>query len=102
MSIYLLLEERCGALTPEQLDLVMAMRDDSQRLTDIIGDLLDLNKASKSGALVTEPHAPKRSGGGLKGASEGKTAAAYPAGALAWTAWNRASWKPWYFASTAR
>lgn len=58
MSIYLLLEERCGALTPEQLDLVMAMRDDSQRLTDIIGDLLDLNKASKSGALVTEPHAP--------------------------------------------
>lgn len=58
MSIYLLLEERCGALTPEQLDLVMTMRDDSQRLTDIIGDLLDLNKASKSGALVTEPHAP--------------------------------------------
>lgn len=58
MSIYLLLEERCGVLTPEQLDLVMAMRDDSQRLTDIIGDLLDLNKASKSGALVIEPHAP--------------------------------------------
>lgn len=58
MSIYLLLEERCGALTPEQLDLVMAMRDDSQRLTDIIGDLLDLNKAAKSGALGTEPHAP--------------------------------------------
>lgn len=58
MSIYLLLEERCGSLTPEQLDLVMAMRDDSQRLTDIIGDLLDLNKASKSGALATEPHAP--------------------------------------------
>lgn len=58
MSIYLLLEERCGALTPEQLDLVMAMRDDSQRLTDIIGDLLDLDKAAKSGAPVTEPHVP--------------------------------------------
>ncbi len=58
MSIYLLLEERCGTLTPEQLDLIMSMRDDSQRLTDIIGDLLDLNKASKSGALVTEPYAP--------------------------------------------
>lgn len=58
MSIYLLLEEKCGTLNPEQLDLVMTMRDDSQRLTGIIGDLLDLNKASGSGGLVTEPHAP--------------------------------------------
>lgn len=58
MSIYLLLEEKCGALSPEQLDLVMTMRDDSQRLTEIIGDLLDLNKASNSGKLVTGPHAP--------------------------------------------
>ncbi|WP_176013029.1 ATP-binding protein [Victivallis sp. Marseille-Q1083] len=58
MSIYLLLEEKCGALNPDQLDLIMTMRDDSQRLTEIIGDLLDLNKASKPGKLVTEPHAP--------------------------------------------
>ncbi len=58
MSIYLLLEEKCGALNSDQLDLVMAMRDDSRRLVDIIGDLLDLNKASRPGNLVTEPHAP--------------------------------------------
>ncbi len=58
MSIYLLLEEKCGSLNPEQYDLVSTMRDDSQRLTDIIGDLLDLNKASKPGKLATEPQSP--------------------------------------------
>ncbi len=58
MSIYLLLEEKCGVLSPEQLDLVMAMRDDSQRLTEIIGDLLDLDSASRPERLTTEPHAP--------------------------------------------
>ncbi len=58
MSIYLLLEEKCGVLNPDQLDLVLTMRDDSQRLTDIIGDLLELNKASKSEQLDTELYAP--------------------------------------------
>lgn len=58
MSIYLLLEEKCGVLNADQLDLVLAMRDDSQRLTDIIGDLLDLNKISGSVPLVTESCAP--------------------------------------------
>ena len=58
MSIYLLLEEKFGVLSPEQLDLVLTMRDDSQRLTEIIGDLLDLNKAAAAGSLSTEPHAP--------------------------------------------
>ncbi len=58
MSIYLLLEEKCGPLNPEQVDLVMAMRDDSERLTGIIGDLLDLDNASRPGRLVTEPRAP--------------------------------------------
>ena len=48
MSIYLLLEERCGDLNSEQMDLVLAMREDSTRLTEIIGDLLDLNQAEKS------------------------------------------------------
>ena len=58
MSVYLLLEEKCGPLTPEQLDLLMAMRDDSERLSDIISDLLDLNRISKSGTLPTESHTP--------------------------------------------
>lgn len=53
MSIYLLLEEKCGAVTPEQLDLLMSMREDSARLTEIITDLLDLNKTSTSDYLDT-------------------------------------------------
>lgn len=54
MSIYLLLEEKCGSLTPEQVDLLLTMREESQRLTDIIGDLLDLNQASSLGNLPYE------------------------------------------------
>lgn len=58
MSIYLLLEEKCGPLNPKQLDLLMTMRDESNRLAEIIGDLLDLNRISKSGALPWELHSP--------------------------------------------
>lgn len=58
MSIYLLLEEKCGAVNPEQLDLLMSMREDSGRLTEIITDLLDLNKASAPGNLDTAPIMP--------------------------------------------
>lgn len=45
MSIYLLLEEKIGNLSNDQLELVMSMRDDAERLTAIINDLLDLNRA---------------------------------------------------------
>jgi len=44
MSIYLLLEERVGALNEKQVELLMAARDDSNRLVGILNDLLDLNR----------------------------------------------------------
>jgi signal transduction histidine kinase/HAMP domain-containing protein len=44
MSIYLLLEERIGTLNEKQVELLMAARDDSNRLVGILNDLLDLNR----------------------------------------------------------
>jgi two-component system, NtrC family, sensor histidine kinase KinB len=44
MSIYLLLEERIGPLNEKQVELLMAARDDSDRLVSILNDLLDLNR----------------------------------------------------------
>lgn len=59
MSIYLLLEEKIGKLSSEQLDLVMSMREDSERLTAIINDLLDLNRASNQKHFKLEPRRPE-------------------------------------------
>ena len=59
MSIYLLLEEKIGKLSAEQLDLVMSMREDSERLTAIIDDLLDLNRASSQKHFKLEPRRPE-------------------------------------------
>ena len=58
MSIYLLLEEKIGKLNPDQLDLVMAMRDDSDRLANIVSDLLDLNRASGRQKVKLVRHSP--------------------------------------------
>jgi signal transduction histidine kinase len=44
MSVYLLLEEKVGTLNEKQIELLIAARDDSERLFDIINDLLDLNR----------------------------------------------------------
>ena len=44
MSIHLLLEERVGALNEKQTELLMAARDDSERLVGILDDLLDINR----------------------------------------------------------
>lgn len=44
MSIYLLLEQRVGKLNEKQIELLMAARDDSDRLVSILNDLLDLNR----------------------------------------------------------
>ena len=59
MSIYLLLEEKIGNLSSEQLDLVMSMREDSERLTAIINDLLDLNRASSRKYFKLEKRHPE-------------------------------------------
>jgi signal transduction histidine kinase len=42
MGLHLLLEERIGALNPKQLELLLAARDDAERLLRMINDLLDL------------------------------------------------------------
>jgi signal transduction histidine kinase len=42
MGLHLLLEEKIGALTPKQTELLLAARDDSERLLQMINDLLDL------------------------------------------------------------
>jgi signal transduction histidine kinase len=44
MSIHLLLEERIGSLNEKQIELLMAARDDSERLVGILDDLLDINR----------------------------------------------------------
>jgi signal transduction histidine kinase len=44
MAIHLLLSEKFGDLAPKQAELLMAARDDSERLQTIIEDLLDLSR----------------------------------------------------------
>ena len=53
MAVYLLLEERIGALNPKQTELLIASRDDAERLLDLINNLLDLARL-ESGASVSE------------------------------------------------
>jgi signal transduction histidine kinase len=50
MGLHLLLEERIGALNPQQTELLLAAREDSERLLRMINDLLDLAKL-ESGRL---------------------------------------------------
>jgi signal transduction histidine kinase len=42
MGLHLLLEEKIGALNPKQTELLLAAREDSERLLQMINDLLDL------------------------------------------------------------
>jgi signal transduction histidine kinase len=44
MAAHLLLEERVGSLTPKQTELLLAARDDADRLQKIIEDLLDMGR----------------------------------------------------------
>jgi signal transduction histidine kinase len=44
MAVHLLLEERVGGLTPKQQELLVAARDDSDRLNQIIENLLDMGR----------------------------------------------------------
>jgi signal transduction histidine kinase len=52
MSVHLLLEERMGTLNEKQTDLLMTAREDSERLSTILDDLLDLNRIESGKALL--------------------------------------------------
>ena len=44
MAVHLLLEENVGALTEKQAELLLAARDDSDRLNGILDNLLDISR----------------------------------------------------------
>lgn len=59
MSIHLLLEERVGKLNEKQMELACAAKEESERLKDILDDLLDLDRiGSDRSQLQVKPVAP--------------------------------------------
>jgi NtrC-family two-component system sensor histidine kinase KinB len=44
MAVHLLLEEKVGALTEKQVELLLAAREDSDRLQNIVNNLLDIGR----------------------------------------------------------
>jgi len=60
MSIHLLLEERVGHLNEKQIELLLAAREDNERLVSILDDLLDLNRIESGKAqLSLQPVNPR-------------------------------------------
>src|SRR6202035_2332237 len=59
MGVHLLLEEKIGLLNPKQLELLVAAREDSERLLRMINDLLDLARLesghTRQGLEVVSP-----------------------------------------------
>jgi PAS domain S-box-containing protein len=51
MGVHLLLEERVGSLTPQQNDLLAAVSEDSDRLYQIVENLLDMSRIEAGRAL---------------------------------------------------
>jgi signal transduction histidine kinase len=52
LAIYLLLDEKVGALTPKQTGLLVAARNNSDRLFEMIEELLDLARFEGGAALI--------------------------------------------------
>jgi NtrC-family two-component system sensor histidine kinase KinB len=52
MGLHLLLEERIGSLNAKQTELLLAAREDSERLLRMINDLLDLAKLESGKAML--------------------------------------------------
>lgn len=59
MAVHLLLEEAVGPLNPKQVELMLAARQDSERLLAMVNDLLDLTRIEQGRLkLVLQPIAP--------------------------------------------
>ena len=59
MSIHLLLEELVGPLNEKQIELLVAAKDDCERLVNILTDLLDISRIeSGSSRLINESISP--------------------------------------------
>src|SRR5213079_1914419 len=59
MAVHLLLEEVVGPLTPKQVELLLAARQDSDRLLAMVNDLLDLTRIEQGRLrLDVQPVAP--------------------------------------------
>ncbi|NTV08184.1 MAG: HAMP domain-containing protein, partial [Chlorobium limicola] len=54
MSLHLLLDDEVGTLNAQQSDLLVAAREDCERLVEMLNDLLDLNRI-ESGRAFLEP-----------------------------------------------
>lgn len=52
MGLHLLLEERIGALNSKQTEILLAAREDSERLLRMINDMLDLAKLESGGTAL--------------------------------------------------
>lgn len=52
LAIYLLLDEKVGSLTPKQTALLIAARNNSDRLLEMIEDLLDMARFEGGAALI--------------------------------------------------
>ena len=57
MAVYLLLEEKIGPLNPKQTELLLAARNNSDRLFEMIEDLLDLARF-EGGATMIQTQKP--------------------------------------------
>jgi NtrC-family two-component system sensor histidine kinase KinB len=61
MGVHLLLEERIGSLTSSQGDILSALREDSNRLNQIVDNLLDMGRIESGRALLDlKPEAAER------------------------------------------
>ena len=58
MSIHLLLDDKVGMINEKQTELLLAARDDSERLVDILAELLDLNRIESGAVLDVKPVSP--------------------------------------------
>jgi NtrC-family two-component system sensor histidine kinase KinB len=58
MAVHLLLEEVVGPLTPKQVELLLAARQDSDRLLAMVNDLLDLTRIEQGRVTLDRHPAP--------------------------------------------